>query len=232
MAIAHHGYQGAYMTDSTSMIKSDKNATTTLLLCIFLGWLGIHRFYVGKIKTGILMLLTLGGFGIWMLIDLIYISSCNFTDGKNKLLIFTRAKSPLKLTFIVFGCLIAGFLVYFILIFSLVMRLTTPLTNAVDGQLSALRAGDMTAAYAYMADNTKKSISINEFKQYMDKYPAIKSSVSASFPKREFNNNEGYIVAVLTMKDGSKVHVEYQLLKENGIWKISALRIAKDETTE
>ncbi len=52
----------------------------TLLLCIFLGEFGVHRFYNGKIGTGILQLITLGGCGIWALIDLIMIITGNFTD--------------------------------------------------------------------------------------------------------------------------------------------------------
>ncbi|MDA3879335.1 MAG: TM2 domain-containing protein [Prolixibacteraceae bacterium] len=45
----------------------------TLLLCIFTGVWGIHRFYLGRVGTGILMLITLGGLGIWVIIDLILI---------------------------------------------------------------------------------------------------------------------------------------------------------------
>ena len=68
-------------------MTSNKSRTTTLLLCIFLGWIGIHRFYVGKIGTGILQLLTCGGFGIWSLIDLILIATGSFTDkDKNKII--------------------------------------------------------------------------------------------------------------------------------------------------
>lgn len=62
------------------MEKSEKGFVPTILLCLFLGGLGIHRFYVGKIGTGILMLITLGGLGIWALIDLIIIICGNFKD--------------------------------------------------------------------------------------------------------------------------------------------------------
>lgn len=61
-------------------MKSEKSWITTLLLCLFLGGLGVHRFYAGKIGTGILQLITVGGCGIWTLIDLIMIITESFTD--------------------------------------------------------------------------------------------------------------------------------------------------------
>ncbi len=66
--------------------KSDKQFVPTVLLCLLLGGLGAHRFYVGKILTGILMLITLGGFGIWSLIDLIMIILGKFTDAEGKVI--------------------------------------------------------------------------------------------------------------------------------------------------
>ncbi len=62
--------------------KSEKGFVPTVLLCLFLGTFGIHRFYVGKIGTGILMILTFGGLGIWALVDLIVIICQNFKDKR------------------------------------------------------------------------------------------------------------------------------------------------------
>jgi TM2 domain-containing membrane protein YozV len=64
---------------------SPKSRLVALLLCLFLGGLGLHRFYVGKIGTGILIIVTIGGFlGIWPLIDLIMIAVGSFKDKEGR----------------------------------------------------------------------------------------------------------------------------------------------------
>ena len=50
------------------------------LLTFFVGVLGVHRFYVGKIGTGVLMLITLGGLGVWFLVDLLLVVTGQFTN--------------------------------------------------------------------------------------------------------------------------------------------------------
>jgi TM2 domain-containing membrane protein YozV len=64
----------------TAAATGSKSWIAALLLCFFVGVLGVHRFYVGKVGTGILMLITFGGFGIWTLIDFIMIAIGKFSD--------------------------------------------------------------------------------------------------------------------------------------------------------
>ena len=60
---------------------SNKSRLVALLLCIFLGEFGAHRFYVGKIGTGLIYLFTAGLFGIGWIIDLIKICLGSFRDN-------------------------------------------------------------------------------------------------------------------------------------------------------
>jgi len=68
---------------------SEKSRLVAILLCWFLGVFGIHRFYVGRIGTGILWLFTFGLAGIGSLVDLILIAAGTFKDKEgNKLLLW------------------------------------------------------------------------------------------------------------------------------------------------
>ena len=60
--------------------RSPHSWIAALLLCFFLGTWGIHRFMVGKVGTGIAMIFTLGGLGVWTLIDFIMICVGSFRD--------------------------------------------------------------------------------------------------------------------------------------------------------
>lgn len=68
-------------TETGGKLVSEKSKGTAAVLCFFLGWLGIHRFYVGKVGTGVLWMLTLGLFGIGEVVDFIMILCGSFKDG-------------------------------------------------------------------------------------------------------------------------------------------------------
>ena len=73
---------GVRLATGISQDISPKSRLIATLLAFFLGFAGIHRFYLGRTGLGILMLLTLGGCGVWSLIDLI-IAACGSMKDKD-----------------------------------------------------------------------------------------------------------------------------------------------------
>ena len=77
------------MDNNVSKVEGSQQSNKwliVLLLCFFLGGLGIHRFYVGKTASGVVQLLTCGGCGIWLLVDFIMILLGNFTDSEGNVI--------------------------------------------------------------------------------------------------------------------------------------------------
>lgn len=67
-------------------VYGERSYLVAVLLTIFVGSLGVDRFYMGLIGTGILKLLTGGGCGIWTIIDIILIATNNLKDSDGKYL--------------------------------------------------------------------------------------------------------------------------------------------------
>ena len=60
-----------------------KSKLSAILLCFFLGSLGIHRFYLGYTLIGVIQLLTFGGFLIWVIVDLIRLIIGSLKDSED-----------------------------------------------------------------------------------------------------------------------------------------------------
>lgn len=64
--------------------ESDRKRVPALMLCFFFGIFGAHRFYAGKMWSGVAQILTLGGLGIWTTIDFIRLIIGDFRDAENR----------------------------------------------------------------------------------------------------------------------------------------------------
>jgi len=206
--------------DMSTNLASSKSSGITLVLCLLFGMLGIHRFYVGKIGTGILMLITGGGFGIWVLVDLILIVTNKFEDKQGNILELTKEPSGFKKAIMVVGSIIVWLFISVATFMALVFYVTSGLVDTVRNQLDALRAGDIQKAYSYTAKDFQKVTSLSDFEKFLDQYPSLKNNKSSSFSERQIENNMGTLKGTLTAEDGAQTPIEYRLIKEDDSWKI------------
>ena len=79
--------QGGVSNEGQDYGTGRKDWLTTLLMCLFLGPMGVHRFYTGSTGIGVVQLFTGGGCGIWWLIDMISIFAGSYKDGSGKPLV-------------------------------------------------------------------------------------------------------------------------------------------------
>jgi hypothetical protein len=75
---------GGQQSPKETATVSDKKRLLTTILCAAFGIFGAHRFYVGKTKSGLLQLLTIGGLGIWYAIDILILLFGEFTDSDGR----------------------------------------------------------------------------------------------------------------------------------------------------
>jgi len=76
--------EAVYTARQIPGIFSPKNWVMALVLSVFLGYLGVDRFYLGRVGLGILKLLTFGGYGIWWLIDIVLVATKSARDSSGR----------------------------------------------------------------------------------------------------------------------------------------------------
>lgn len=96
---------------ATTAAPGQKNLALAWGLAVFLGNLGVDRFYLGKITSGVIKLLTLGGFGIWTFIDVITLAF-NKTKDKNGNELFTNPSQRKLVAWLTLPFLFISFIIW------------------------------------------------------------------------------------------------------------------------
>ncbi|MBX3576591.1 MAG: DUF4864 domain-containing protein [Rhizobiaceae bacterium] len=102
---------------------------------------------------------------------------------------------------------------------------TSGLVEPVERQLAAMKAGNMEAAYAETSEAFQQATPMDAFIAFVDQNPILKDTASHSFTNRSINNGIGVLEGQLTSSTGGVVPVAYQLVKENGVWKIQHIQL-------
>lgn len=131
---------------------------------------------------------------------------------------------------IALGC--TGCLVLPVLFFALfagvigggVFYMTREPVNVVKAQLQEIRDGRSDAAYARLSGAYRARLTREAFAELVEKHLALKDNADAWFWNRSLENDELRLSGTLTARSGAKEKVAYELIKEGGEWKISAVR--------
>lgn len=110
---------------------------------------------------------------------------------------------------------------------------TESLVDVVDKQLAALKEEDVAQAYyGYTSTDFQAATSLDQFRDFIQAYPILTHSQSASFPQRSMQQNIGTLKGTLTSADHLSFPVEYKLVKEDGKWKILSIRLLQTGSRE
>lgn len=130
----------------------------------------------------------------------------------------TRQGHVLKIILTLFVFCMLGFL--------LMKYFLGTITSLPGQQIQAIRDGDLQKAYAMTTNDFQKETSFKEFKDYVDHYSVLKDNKKVIFDEKKVHDEQAYFKGVIEANDGSQMEIEYQLIKEDKVWKIQGMRLS------
>ena len=110
-----------------------------------------------------------------------------------------------------------------------VFYMTREPVEAVRAQLEEIRDGRLDAAYARLTRSYQARLTREAFAQMVEKHPALRDNADASFWNRSLVNGELRLSGTLTARSGSALKIDYELVREDGRWKIRSIRFPANE---
>jgi hypothetical protein len=123
---------------------------------------------------------------------------------------------------IILGILAVGVIIVAAVAWLMITSLSG-LTEPIERQLTALKAGNLDAAYAETSQGFQQATTKEQFAAFVEQYPILKEAASWSFPNRSFENNVGKVTGTLTSSTGAVTTADYDMVYEGETWKIQGI---------
>lgn len=195
---------------------SDKSFVATWLFSWLLGTLGIDRFYLGKVGTGILKLVTLGGLGIWSIVDLLIVLCGGQRDKSGRPLAGYRQHR-----------MIAWILTGAITVVSVVATIVLILTSAMAGLYAAASTEPTSQASSSVASSPSVASAPSEVKGKVEYADAVETAKYLA--DEEFLSESGVYSVLMDPAEGgfSKEAAQYAMSQLDVDWNENALTSAQ-----
>ncbi|MBS4167736.1 DUF4864 domain-containing protein [Parachlamydia sp. AcF125] len=113
-----------------------------------------------------------------------------------------------------------------LLFYAFLYEASKELTETVEKQLEALRTHQVTEAYySFTSKEFQNTIGLEKFREFIQHYPSFYENKTVNFYESTFGNNLLTLKGVLISQDNRQLNVEYQLVDEEGTWKILSIKI-------
>lgn len=119
-----------------------------------------------------------------------------------------------------------GIVAFAILIFVFSLYFTRSYSDVAREELEAIRAEDSSYAYTLTSKGFQEHVSLSDFQSYIEQHPILKDYTDLSFNEQKTENGVNYLHGTITGADGSKQKVDFELIKEQGEWKVQNMQLS------